>query len=373
MTRDHEQGFEGVSQDCGTAPPLRAWGASGGRAAALGLFLFLCIFAEGRDARQYQADPVAALRSDAPDLIAAVAKKGADAGKEKNRPKKTAHFRDCPECPEMVVIPAGRFHMGGAVGGGGREMPTREVEIRQSFALGRYEVTVGQFLQFMVEAEYRTDAERQPEVGCYTLELPYANVWGATPRRSWMNLAYEVVEEQPVVCVSLKDVQAYTAWLSEKTGYVYRLPSEAEWEYAARAGSETIYHFGDEDEHLCRYGNVQDETEFSNGGGWADAVGCRDGSVFPTPVGSYAPNSWRLYDTIGNVWEFTADCWNEDFPLGAPNDGGADVSGDCGSRILRGGSWSNAPVNLGSAYRNGGAANSRGDIVGFRVAREMAP
>lgn len=274
----------------------------------------------------------------------------------------------------MVAVPAGRFRMGGLVGGGGDdEMPLREVEIQQPFALGKYEVTVGEFRHFAQAANYRTDAERDPDNGCFTLEMPFANGWSWSRWRNWRHLAYEVTDAQPVVCIGLDDVQAYISWLSERTGAIYRLPSEAEWEYAARAGSETIYHFGNDDASLCEYGNVQDETNFPTGTSWADAVGCSDGAVFPAPVGSYAPNAWGFYDTIGNVWEWTADCWSADYPLGAPNDGGAYVQGGCSGRILRGGSWSNAPVNLGSAYRNGGAANSRGDTTGFRVARTLAP
>ena len=283
-------------------------------------------------------------------------------------------FQDCPECPEMVVIPAGRFRMGGSVGGGGDDQqPLREMRIQQPFALGKYELTVGEFRQFVEAADYRTYAERDPEDGCYTLEMPVANGWDWSRWRSWWHLAYEVTDAQPVVCVNVKDVQAYISWLSERTGAIYRLPSEAEWEYAARAGSETIYHFGNDDALLCDYGNVQDETDFPSGSSWADAVECSAGAVFPVPVGSYAPNAWGLYDTIGNVWEWTADCWNADYPLGAPDDGSADEQGDCGSRIVRGGSWSNAPLNLGSAYRNGAAARSRGDTTGFRVARTLVP
>ena len=309
-----------------------------------------------------------------PSRVAQRQEEDAIGGDGSGQPKEGESFRDCPDCPEMVVIPAGRFRMGGLVGGGGDdEKPMREVEIQRSFALGKYEVTVGEFRHFVLAADYRTHAERHPEEGCYTLEMPVAKAWSWTPWRSWQNLAYEIADEQPVVCVNLEDVQAYVTWLSERTGQLYRLPSEAEWEYAARSGSETIYHFGNDDTLLCEYGNVQDETDFPHGAGWADAVECSDGAVFPTPVGSYAPNAWDLYDTIGNAWEWTADCWNADYPLGTPDDGRADVQGNCSSRILRGGSWSNAPLNLGSAYRNGGAANSSSDQAGFRVVRMLTP
>ena len=176
-----------------------------------------------------------------------------------------------------------------------------------------------------------------------------------------------------MVCVSWNDAQAYVGWLNERTGGGWRLPSEAEWEYAARAGSETLYHFGDNASRLCDYGNVMDTTKFPNGNQWSESrVECEDGAAYPTRVGSYRPNALGLHDMHGNVWEWTEDCWNEGY-AGAPTDGSAWDSGDCSRRVFRGGSWNNSPSYLRAAYRFRITTVSHGDTNGFRVARTLTP
>ena len=194
------------------------------------------------------------------------------------------------ESPEMVVIPSGRFRMGCLNNDGDcneGEKPWHEVRIPDEFALGRYEVTVGEFRGFVEATGYRSEAERDEERGCRTLENLGRNEWDWTPGRNWRELEYEVESDQPVTCVSWNDARAYVEWLSDETGEAYGLPSESEWEYAARAGTVTKYHFGDDAGALCEYGNVADSTRLPNGGVWSNGVDCSDGAVYPVRVGSY--------------------------------------------------------------------------------------
>ena len=272
---------------------------------------------------------------------------------------------------EMVDIPGGTFRMGDLNGDGeDDEKPVHSVTV-PPFKLGKYEVTVGQFRRFVLASGYRTDAERNVggKEGCYTLENKTRNEWGWTPGRSWRDLEYPIEDEQPVVCVAWNDAQAYLDWLSAETGEAFRLPSEAEWEYAVRAGSETLYHFGDEVTRLCDYGNVADTTELPNGNTWTNQADCNDSAVFPTAVGSYRPNAFGLYDMHGNVWEWAEDCWNDSY-AGAPADGSAWTSGNCSLRVFRGGSWGATPRNLRSAKRDWAARSHRIDDVGFRLAQD---
>ena len=211
--------------------------------------------------------------------------------------------------PEMVVIPSGSFKMGcvSGIDCGESEKPVHAVSI-DSFALSKYEVTFEEYDAFT----NATRRERADDEG-----------WGRGRR--------------PVINVSWYDAMAYAEWLSEQTRDRYRLPSEAEWEYAARAGSTTKYSWGNE-----------------IGRNRANCDGC--GSVWggerSALVGSFSANGWGLHDMHGNVWEWGLDCWNENYE-GAPIDGFAWLSGDCDKRVLRGGSWFNGPGNLRSARRFG--------------------
>ena len=282
-------------------------------------------------------------------------------------------FRDCADCPEMVVVPAGRFRMGDLAGfGTADERPVREVAIARDFALGRHEVTVGQFRRFVLATGHRTDADRNPDKGCWTLELMTRKKWGWTVGRSWGNLEYEIEEGQPVVCVSWSDAHAYVGWLRDRTGAPYRLPSESEWEYAARAGSGTKYHFGNDEARLCAYGNVLDGTVLPNGEVWINKATCSDGAVYPVRVGSYKANAFGLQDMHGNVLEWVQDCWNANYQ-GAPRDGSAWESGDCSRRVLRGSSWNSVPRDLRSANREWNSSGNRNSFSGFRVARTLTP
>jgi formylglycine-generating enzyme required for sulfatase activity len=170
-----------------------------------------------------------------------------------------------------------------------------------------------------------------------------------------------------VLCVSWNDARAYAQWLSQKTGERYRLPTEAEWEYAARAGTSAARAWGDDPREACRFANVADQSRFQIWG-FGQKHQCNDGHYFTAPAGSYAQNAFGLHDMLGNVWEWTQDCWNASY-AGAPSDGAASLTGDCAQRVSRGGSWSTVPRYARSASRNKHAADHRDNLTGFRLLR----
>ena len=259
---------------------------------------------------------------------------------------------------EMVAIPAGSFRMGDMTGDGlDRERPVHSVSV-PAFSMGKYEVTVGQFRRFVEATGYRTDAEQNADgnQGCYVYT---GGMWGWTPGDSWHNPGFSVGDNHPVVCVSWNDAQAFVKWLNNETGSNYRLPTEAEWEYAARGGSTTKYHFGNSESQLSRYASFN----------WRNQS-CPDGlGKCTAEVGRYRPNSFGLYDMHGNVWEWVQDCWNDSY-AGAPTDGGAWTNGDCGRRVVRGGSWNVYPEYLRSASRGWYDRSYRDYSIGFRLAQD---
>jgi formylglycine-generating enzyme required for sulfatase activity/TPR repeat protein len=262
---------------------------------------------------------------------------------EREHPTVRSTFRDCADCPEMVVVPAGGFTMGSPSSEPGRwdnESPQHPVTIGYSFAVGKYPVTRDEYGRFASENS------------------------GAS--NEWQNPKFAQTGRDPVVNVNWDDGKAYALWLSQKTGKPYRLLSEAEYEYAERAGTTTAYWWGDSDSDLCRYAN----------GGPCNHHGT-------VAVGSYPANGFGLYDMAGNVFEWTEDCWNGSAEsgnrssasgasyAGAPEDGTAWTTGDCGRRVLRGGSWLSDTSYLRSANRGALSAVDRGDGLGFRVARTL--
>ena len=276
-------------------------------------------------------------------------------------------FRDCPECPEMVVVPEGSFRMGSPESEEGRhdeEGPVHPVAIGYRLAVGVHEVTRGEFARF-VSATVRSMGN-----SCWTYE---GLVWEERSGRHWKNPGFRQADEHPVVCVSWSDVQAYVYWLSGKTGEAYRLLSEAEWEYVARAGTRTARYWGVSKRDQCRYANGADEALKRRHADWPWSIAlCDDGHAKTAPVGSYEANGFGLHDVLGNVMEWTEDCWNGSYD-GAPSDGSAWTSGDCGRRVLRGGRWDTIPGNLRSAFRNKITTGLRVNGLGFRVARTLTP
>lgn len=282
-------------------------------------------------------------------------------GREGHQPGET--FRDCPTCPQMVVVPAGSFMMGSPSHEEGRnenEGPVHRVTIGQALAVGKYEVTIGEYEQFVATTGH---------VGGNSCE-----VWerGKFQKRSGVNWdapGFQKTERHPVVCVSWKDVQAYVRWLSRTTGEKYRLLSEAEWEYVARAGTATARYWGSREAGQCRYANGADQTGRDARVDGKEAS-CDDGQYRTAVAGTYQANRFGLYDVLGNVWEWTQDCVNSSYQ-GAPNNGRVWRQGNCNRRIMRGGSWLNSPLGLRSAIRAHVPADRRSSSVGFRIARSL--
>ena len=279
-------------------------------------------------------------------------------------------FKECSDCPEMVAIPSGRFLMGANQGEEeseglqvyyrNRSQPLHEVGVA-SFSIGRFEVTRGQYRKFIEETRVNTD-------GCFVYgEKDYE----FHQSKNWQNPGFLQDELHPVVCVSWDDAKAYTAWLSQKTGKKYRLPTESEWEYAARARTVTKRFWGDEGNQACAYANGADLTtkEIVPSFNTSPVANCRDRFAYTGHVGSYRSNAFGLYDMLGNVYELTEDCWHENYN-GAPTDGSAWTTGDCSRRVGRGGAWSNIASNIRSAVRNWSGVTQRAYMIGFRVARD---
>jgi formylglycine-generating enzyme required for sulfatase activity len=270
-------------------------------------------------------------------------------------------FRDCPECPEMVVIPAGSFQMGAPAkeaGSGDSERPRHEVRIPRPLAVARYEVTRGQYAAFVKATGHAAEGS------CYVW---VGSEWVNQPGRNWRDPDFDQDDSHPAVCISWQDAKAYVAWLAMKTGKPYRLLSESEWEYAARAGTRTSRYWGDDPDLACDYANVHDaDTQARHRFPW-EAHACRDGHVETAPVGRFKANGFGLHDLLGNAWEWVEDCQSVNY-IGAPTDGSARVTDDCPRRVYRGGGWS-GPASVRAATRNSNPAGYRSQLLGFRVAR----
>ncbi len=325
-----------------------------------------------------------------PDTPARTASPAAKALTGKARTIKARSIKDCPTCPEALVIPPGAFMMGankndvlamypiramGRTGNpnrpfggekfrpGDHEFPRHRVRISYRFGIGRTEVTVGEFKAFAAETGYR------PAGGCFTYEkdasIGHDRRYKYRGGRSYLDPGYPQTGRHPVVCISRADMKAYLAWLGNKTGRAYRLPTEAEWEYAARAGTDTAYSYGNDPLKLCRYANFADGgSSFPQG-----LLACRDGfDDRPAPVGSLEANAFGLHDVHGNVFEMVEDCYNPGY-AGAPADGSAWMSGPCETYVLRSTSFEMLYEGVRSASRRP-AANGydKSNLTGFRVA-----
>lgn len=280
-----------------------------------------------------------------------------------------AALRECEECPEMVYITGGVIEIGTRPDEQGHEEiegPVRAVTIAP-FALGRTEVTVAEFRAFIEATAYA------PSPGCNYL----AGEWTFDTALSWADPGFEQDDSHPVTCVSADDAEAYVAWLNRLVGAdVYRLPSEAEFEFAASGGSDTAFFWGDDREQGCDFANVGDATGVSVLG-WDPSVNlqCADGFAYTAPVSALKPNAFGLFHIIGNVSEYVADCWREDY-VGAPLDGSAwrdSATMDCSRVPIRGAAWSSFPEFGRSAARSWTSRDFPTDVDGFRVARSLSP
>jgi formylglycine-generating enzyme required for sulfatase activity len=306
-----------------------------------------------RRAEQAERERVAAANAEQERFRAEAAARADPALAQK--PGSGQSFRDrlvdgqpCQTCPEMVLLPAGDVMMGSPETERGRseeEGPQHRVTIAGPFAIGKFPVTRGEFAAFVRETGYRTEG------GC---DVWTGSDWRRQSDRSWRSpSSVDQDDRHPVVCVNWHDAKAYAAWLSKKVGKRYRLLTEAEREYAARARTNTRYSFGDDEAWLSEYAWYQ-----ANSGGATH------------PVGEKKPNLFGLFDMHGNAWAWCEDIWHSSY-RGAPNDGSVWQTGDTPLRILRGGSWYRNASGLRSAFRVAFSPDGRYNDVGFRVARGL--
>jgi len=296
-------------------------------------------------------------------------------------------FRDCSVCPEMVVIPAGKFTMGSpeeekswaASHGGSRgsvadEAPQHQVSL-PAFALGKFDVTRGEYAAFARETRYPAGD------GCGRGRAIFK--WEKDPKLTWENPGHAQTDHDPVVCVSWQDAHAYVDWLNSKVHHgaasvdrPYRLPSEAEWEYAARAGTTTKFYWGEDDAAAPSHAWFNADSGCEK----VEGLYCEGGQTHP--VGAKPPNAFGLYDMAGNVWQWTEDCYDNSY-AGVAADGRAkekpssdpkakDSQGNC-LRVDRGGSWMFPVWLLRPTTRERNPAGYRAVIMGFRVARTIPP
>lgn len=311
--------------------------------------------------------------------------RGERSAEEKEKTKalaQTCYADSTKFAPAMVAIQPGHFQMGSPQDEKDRqeaEGPQHAVTIPKPFAISRCEITVGQFRQFVQDKhyhqgkEYLTAAETSNPSetgakGCFGWNAETKQL-EQLPERNWKNPGFAQDDNHPVVCVSWDDAQAYVNWLSRRTGAVYRLPSEAEWEYAARAGAKTARFY--QDDMQCEYANgLGQEAKSIADPNWVLGE-CTDAHVYTAPVASFGENQFGLFDMLGNVFEWVEDCWHENYQ-GAPEDGSVwneAHGGDCSRRVVRGGSWFDVPQFLRSAFRNRIITDAANNIQGFRIAR----
>lgn len=254
------------------------------------------------------------------------------------------------DMPYMLEIPSGTFTMGCENGwddtlGSCRsnEKPPHEVTVKK-FALSKYEITIEQFSKFVAETGYKTVAEVD-EVGCTIRGKDIQ--WILSKENNWKNPGFDQNDQHPVVCISWDDTQAYIEWISRKTEKKYRLPTEEEWEYSARSGEITAFHWG----------GVADHNSANYRG-----TGGRDKWINTSPVGSFSGNNFGLHAMSGNVWEWVESCWRPNYENDCPNEN---------QKVRRGGSWIDPPQNIRSAYRSHNDKNDRSFLYGFRVAHDL--
>jgi formylglycine-generating enzyme required for sulfatase activity len=279
-------------------------------------------------------------------------------------------FKDCADCPEMVVVPTGVFTMGTApeqaaaiqlpADQASREAPAHVVTIANPIAVGRYELTVAEYAAFV------RDTNRETVSGCITWDQA-ANKWGEVASANWENPGYEQTPKHPVGCISLPEARDYAKWLSQKSGAHYRLPSEAEWEYIARADEP------EDADNICARANVSDASRIAAHGSDGDATrafSCDDKFVYASPVGSFPPNAFGLYDVIGNIWVWTEDCYVATYE-GAPADGSARKDKGCDRFVVRGGGWYSRTFFARAAGRSRETPEWRASTLGIRLVRDL--
>ena len=275
-------------------------------------------------------------------------------------------FKDCSFCPDMIVLPTGEFMMGSPTNENGHtdvEGSPRRVNVSKRIAIGKLEVTIEQISAFMAETRMTVGGSCQPIID----PSRAVATWGE-PSVSMLSPGYDVTPSHPAVCISWHEAQAYVAWLQRRTGKPYRLPTETEWEYAARAGTSTRYSFGNDETSLCDYARFADlGSQF----GWGDGCRSNAASYGTTPVGALKPNPWGLFDMHGNAWEWVEDCWTPN-PQEMPIDGSAfSRPGSCEIGVIRGGSFAAGSRRVRSAVRAPVRTTKHFYHIGLRVALSL--
>ena len=258
------------------------------------------------------------------------------------------------------------------------EAPVHKVRVTRPFYMGKHEVTIGQYRKFLKASGHTPESEADG-TGGYAYNRDYDPeksargdaFEGRNPKYSWRNPGFKQGDNYPVVNVTWNDAQAMSKWLTGKEGVKYRLPTEAEWEYAARAGTRTRYHSGNDVKSLLKVANLFDADASKNWQKWENhALEGHDGFEFTAPVGHFAPNAFGLYDMHGNVWEWCADWYDEHYYAVSPiNDPTGPESGNV--HVRRGGSWHTWPIYVRSSYRNWNTSSTRYTLVGIRLVREV--
>ncbi len=274
-----------------------------------------------------------------------------------------AQIWDAPEAPKLTVVPAGEYTMGSPASEAGRSDNEAQHRIRIGYplAVGTYDVTKAEFAAFVAETSYDVKGD-----GCNVL---VDRKFVTSADHDWQKPGFDQTDNDPVVCVDWNAAKAYANWLSQKTGHTYRLLSETEWEYAARAGATTARFWGENADDGCPYANVADQTAKAK---YSDLIvaNCSDGYVFTAPVGSLKPNAFGLYDMLGNVWQWGEDCWAGN-SAALPADGSPLETAGCHERVERGASWGDPPSGIRSSRRYGHSVSVRDSLHGFRIARTL--
>ncbi len=267
----------------------------------------------------------------------------------------------------LVRVSGGHFCMGDISGNGEPdEQPVHAVYV-DDFWLARYEITRGQFKDFVSSTGYVSNAESagSAQAGCLAVD-PNKWTFKYRPNYYWLTPGFKQDDMHPVVCVSYDDALAFIRWLNRQTGRRFRLPTEAEWEYVARAGTRTTYPWGDTAIDSCVHGNVGDRNVWpGHSKSPFGRLDCEDGHAFTAPVGGYDANPLGIFDISGNVWEWTSTCWSKGYSV-------EKVSEHCGLRVFRGSSWMNSEKSLRSANRSKHGPSDRLNTVGFRLALDHA-
>ncbi|WP_439533557.1 formylglycine-generating enzyme family protein [Polymorphobacter sp.] len=276
-----------------------------------------------------------------------------------------ATFTDCDGCGTMVTIPPGSFKMGfhGTVADR-YEGPVRSITFASPFAVAELPVTNAQFARFVAETGHKTPKN------CI---LAMDGTYKAVPDADWQNPGYgrPARDDEPVVCIGWHDAVAYAEWMKAKTGKPYRLMTEAEFEYVARAGGNTLYPWGDDAEGACKVTNILDASANRASGVTGGPLACNDGFPGVAPVGRFPANAYGIKDIVGNAWTWVQDCYAMPYPADMPTDGSAQEKHGCDRRGVRGAAWATTAKWARTTFRGRDPVDRISQLFGVRLARDL--